>query len=122
MESVVPRVNYFNDGYKGAKSLVKKVAKLDALMAANDLQGIGAIRALKELRIPVPKKIKVMSLTGLSIGGMLDNAMTSMEMPSKEMGVRIARLIIEDIEASAEHKHNLQHLVFSPTLIERETT
>ena len=122
VESVVPRVNYFNDGYKGAKSLVKNVAKLDALMAANDLQGIGAIRALKELRIPVPKKIKVMSLTGLSIGGMLDNAMTSMEMPSKEMGVRIARLIIEDIEASAEHKHNLQHLVFSPTLIERETT
>lgn len=121
-ESIVPRVNYFNDGYKGAQSLAKKVAQLDALMAANDLQGIGAIRALKELKIPVPQKIKVMSLTGLSIGGMLDNAMTSMEMPAKEMGVRIARMIIEDIEAGPDDKPSLQHLVLPPTLIERETT
>ena len=41
----------------------------------------------------------VISLTGHAIGGMLETAMTSMELPGREMGQWAADMILEDIEA-----------------------
>ena len=85
-------------------------------MVAADMQGIGVLRALKESGKKVPKEVKVISLTGHAIGGMLETAMTSMELPGREMGQRAADMILEDIEAADEH------MVFGTNLIERETT
>lgn len=39
-----------------------------------------------------------------------------------EMGEKASAMIIEEIEASAEHKPSPQHLVFSAVLVEREST
>ncbi|WP_070000384.1 LacI family DNA-binding transcriptional regulator [Cellulosilyticum sp. I15G10I2] len=117
-----PKGNYFKDGYDGAMQLLEEVTDLDAIIAAADMQGIGAIRALKERQIVIPKKVKVISLTGHSIGGMLETAMTSMEMPGREMGEQVTKMIVENIEAEPENKPCLRHVVFEASLVERETT
>ena len=65
---------------------------------------------------------RVMSLTGHSIGGMLETTITSMEMPAKDMGRRLVEMIIEDIEAKPGEKPSTQHVVFDTTLVEREST
>jgi len=121
-KSEAPLLNNFEDGYKGAVYLLKHYQGLDGLMAANDLQCLGALRALKDNKVAVPRKVKVISLTGVALGGMLTPSMTSMEMPGAEMGIKAARLIIDDIEAPADNKPSLQHLVCAPKLAERETT
>lgn len=121
-ESTLPQGNYFQDGYEGVSKLLEKDPELDAIVVAADLQGLGVLRALKERKIKVPEMIKVISLTGHSIGGMLETTMTSMEMPAKEMGARLTGLIVEQIDADAEHKPNRQHVVFDAHLVERETT
>lgn len=120
--SSLPKGNFFKDGYDGVLQLLEKAPEIDGIMVAVDMQGIGAIRALKERKIEIPEKIKVISLHGHSIGGMLETTMTSMEMPAKEMGEQVTKMIIKDIEAKREEKPSLQHLVFAASLVERETT
>lgn len=114
-------VNSLEYGYDCALELLEGNPKLDAIMAAVDIQGIGATRALKEKGY-LPHKVRVISLTGHIIGSMLETAMTSMEMPAYEIGTKAARMTIEDIEADSTKKSAPQHLVFNSSLVEREST
>ena len=70
----------------------------------------------------VPEDIRVMSLTGHEVGGMLPVSMTSMEMPAREMGAKAADMAIESIEAPDDQKPSPQHLRFSAVLVERDST
>ncbi|MFW6677330.1 LacI family DNA-binding transcriptional regulator [Lacrimispora sp. AGF001] len=121
-DSPFPPKDYFKNGYNGILELMEKDTALDGLMVAVDMQGLGAIRALKERGIKVPEEVKIISLTGHSIGGMLETAMTSMEVPAKEMGEEVTRMIISDIEGGPDKKNSPFHKVFEASLIERETT
>lgn len=114
-------VNSFEYGYECANQLIDDNYALDAIIACVDVQGLGARRALKERSIS-SSQIKVISLTGHAIGGMLRTSMTSMEMPAHEMGEKASAMIIEEIEAPSDHKPSPQHLVFSATLVQREST
>lgn len=108
-------------GYQCALDLIDQNPCLDAIMASVDAQGIGAMRALKENGIKIPEQIHLISLTGHIIGSMLETAMTSMEIPAHEIGKKAAQMTIEEIEAATEQKPSPQHLVFSSSLIERES-
>lgn len=117
-----PSVNSMEYGYQCTMELLELNPNLDAIMAAVDAQGIGALRALKEKSIRVPDQIKLISLTGHAIGNMLETTMTAMEMPAREIGIKATRMVIDEIEDSANQSANPQHLIFSSTLAEREST
>jgi LacI family transcriptional regulator len=108
-------------GYECTLDLLEQNPDLDGIMVAADAQGIGAMRALKENGLKVPEQVKLISLTGHVIGRMLETTMSSMEVPAREMGANAARITIEEIEAPAEQKPSPQNLVFSPSLVERES-
>ena len=114
--------NSFAYGYQCAQQLLDLTPRLDAIMTAVDVQGLGAMRALTEQGIRVPDQIRLLSLTGHAVGGMLQTAMTSLEIPAHEMGEKITHMIIEEIEALSGHKPSPQHLVFNASLVEREST
>ena len=114
--------NSFEYGYQCAGQLLDENPKLDAIMAAVDVQGLGAMRAIKERGLRVPEDIRLVSLTGHKVGGMLETSMTSLEVPSREMGEKVAKMLIEEIEAPTGQKPSPQHLVFAAKLVEREST
>lgn len=122
IESKSKKESYFEDGYTGAKKLLEKDPDIDGIIVAADMHGIGVIRYLKEQKITIPDQIKVMSLTGHSIGGMLETAMTSVELPSQEIGELITKSIVKDIEAPKNVKRIPVHQELGVTLVERETT
>ena len=101
--------NKVHYGMNCADKLLDQYPALDGLLASVDSQGFGAIR------------IKVMSLTGIRLGGFLETAMTAMEVPAGEIGETAAEIIIKDIESKAERR-TVKNLVFNSTLVERETT
>jgi len=115
-------VNSFEYGYESTSQLLNETPDLDAVIAAVDVQGLGVIRVLTELGIPIPEQVSVISLTGHAVGGMLETSMTSMEMPAHEMGEKAAQMVINGIEAPSDKKPSPQHLTFSTTLIVREST
>lgn len=114
--------NTFEYGYQCTEELLEICPDLDAIMAAVDIQGLGAMRALKAHGIRVPDQVRLMSMTGHSIGALLETAMTSLEIPAREMGEKALRMILDEIEADAGAKPSAQHLVFPASLVEREST
>ena len=119
-ESMIP-TNTFEYGFQCAEELLDSNFALDAMIVAIDIQGIGAIRALKERGLPIPDDMKLVSLTGHSIGGMLETTMTSMEIPAHEMGRKAAGMVVEAVETKGRPQ-DISHLVFDPVLIERESS
>lgn len=113
--------NSFEYGYRCTEALLDQNPALDAIMAAVDVQGIGAMRALKERGKRVPEEIRLISLTGHSIGGLLETPMTALEIPAREMGEKATRMLIDEIEAPADAKPAPQHLTFPAALVERES-
>lgn len=114
-------VNSFEYGLECANQLLDNVPELDAIIACVDIQGMGALRAIKEAGKDY-QTVRVLSLTGHQIGAMLQTTMTSMEMPAHEMGMKAAQMIIEDIAAPDNQKPGIQHLTVNAILKERETT
>ncbi len=115
-------VTSFGYGYESANQLLDENPALDAIIAAVDVQGLGAIRAVAERGLKIPDQIKIMSLTGHRVGRMLETTMTSMEMPAFQMGESAAKLAIEAIEADPKHKPARRHINFATMLVEREST
>lgn len=109
-------------GYDCAIKLIDENMKIDAILAATDAQGMGAIRALKDNGLRTPVDVMVLSMTGHRVGDMLETSLTSMELPGMEIGEKAADMVINAIEADEKHKPAVQHLTFSATLAERETT
>lgn len=114
--------NSFEYGFQCAEQLLNNNFLLDGIITAVDVQGIGALRALKERHLSAPDDVKVISLTGYAIGGMLETTMTSIEIPSFEMGQKAARMLIDEINSSPKQTSSVQHLVFDTKLKEREST
>lgn len=114
--------NSFEYGFQCASQLLDENPKLDAIMAAVDIQGLGAMRAIKEYGLHVPEDIRLVSLTGHSVGKMLETSMTSFEVPAREVGEKVTQMLIEEIEAPSDQKPSPQHLVFPASLVEREST
>lgn len=119
-ESMIP-TNTFEYGFQCAEELLDSNFALDAMIVAVDIQGIGEIRALKERGLLIPDDMKLVSLTGHSIGGMLETTMTSMEIPAHEMGRKAAGMVVEAVETKGRPQ-DISHLVFDPVLIERESS
>lgn len=116
------KVNSFGYGYECACALLDENPELDAIIAAVDVQGLGAIRAAAERGKRIPEDLKIISLTGHRVGRMLETTMTSLEMPAFDMGKTAANLAIEEIEADSKHKSAHRHISFSSSLVEREST
>lgn len=114
--------NSFEYGFCCAESLLEANPALDGMIVSVDIQGLGAIRALKEREIAIPGEVRLMSLTGHFIGKMLETTMTSMEIPAHEMGMKATQMLIEEIESATDKKPSPQHLVFDTVLVEREST
>ncbi len=109
-------------GYDCSVKLIDENMELDAILAATDAQGMGAIRALKDNGLHTPQDVRVLSMTGHRVGDMLETSLTSVELPGFEIGQKAAAMVIEAIESDDKHKPAVQHLAFSATLIEREST
>ncbi len=110
----------FDYGLVCTKKLFAQESGTDGVLASLDIQGLGAERALKLMGKRIPEDVKLISLTGISLGGYLETTMTSMEVPAKEMGREAVNMLIRDIETKG--KRPVKHTVYSSTLVGREST
>ncbi|MBP3914052.1 MAG: LacI family DNA-binding transcriptional regulator [Lachnospiraceae bacterium] len=109
-------------GYDCTLKLLDENARLDAVLAATDSQGMGAMRALNDNGLSIPDQMRVLSMTGHMVGDMLVPSLTSMELPGFELGSRSAEMLIRSIESDAKRKPSVQHLTLSANLVKREST
>ena len=68
--------------------VLKKRIRFDAIQASNDQAAIGAIKALNDHRISVPKDVAVCGYDNLFPGTLITPAITTVSVPGYEMGVK----------------------------------
>lgn len=89
-----------------------------AYFVSSDLMAIATLRALSGMGIPVPDRVGVMGLTNLEMSRYSNPPLTTVNIPTEEMGAAAARLLLQRIEGD----DSLPRRVLFPTeLIIRES-
>lgn len=97
-DSYVATVPLSSDGgYKGAKELVKRQTEITAIFCSNDITAIGAMRALKDEGLNIPKDMSVISIDDIDTAQYLSPMLTTIHIPIEEMGQTTAKILIDRI-------------------------
>jgi len=91
-------------GYHAAKKFLAVPDRPKAIFAANDLMALGAIYAVQEAGLNVPKDLAVVGYDDREIASISKPTITTVCPPSFEMGQLAAQLILDRIENQNEIK------------------
>lgn len=84
-----------DSGYQAAQELLSLQEKPTAIFAANDIMALGAIYAIQEAGLHVPDDIAVVGYDDRDFAAWIRPALTTIRMPSYEMGQAAARLLLK---------------------------
>ena len=80
-------------GYQALLRLLQIRDPPTAIFAIDDLLAIGAMRALKELKIQIPIDMAIVGNTNLQLSAFVDPPLTTVSAPAYEMGVRAIEIL-----------------------------
>jgi LacI family transcriptional regulator len=83
-------------GYYAAKRLISK--EIDGIFAANDEMAIGAIRAVQESGLSVPKDIAIIGFDDIAASSTTNPPLTTVRQPLGTFGNKLVELLIDQIE------------------------
>ena len=101
-------------GYHATRSLIANNITFNALFAASDLIAIGAIRALKEANINVPKDVAVIGFDNISIASYINPPLTTIEQNTTIAGQMLVENLLKLIRCE-----QVQSTLLPPRLIAR---
>lgn len=86
------------NGYQGAKKLLDTGCDATACFCANDITAIGAMRALQEAGLSIPRDVSIISIDDIETAQYLNPMLTTVHIPVEEMGQMAAKILIDRIE------------------------
>ena len=108
-------------GYVAAKRLLADGVKFTALIAFNDISAIGAISALREFGLEVPRDVSVVGFDDVYEARFNNPALTTIRQPLRKMGELGAKHLLEKITAGANANFP-NEVTVEPELIVRQST
>lgn len=108
-----------NKAFEETKQLLEIEPDVDGIFVANDVMGVGVLKAIKALNKRVPKDISVISFDGIELGTISTPSLTTMAQPIYHIGKRAAEILIQKIEHPKTKVQSEEHEV---TLTIREST
>jgi LacI family transcriptional regulator len=109
-----------DSGYEGMRKMLQLLPLPDGVFCYNDPVAIGAIKAIVEAGLELPKDIAVVGAGNVHYGDMLAVPLTTVDQGTCRIGGLAAELLIARI-ASKRPLHPKQILI-PPRLVEREST
>lgn len=107
-------------GYEKTLELLAMRKPPDALFTCNHLLTVGALKAIKEKKLRIPKDIALIGFDDLPWTSCFDPPLTMIAQPTHALGVAAAKIMIE----SLKYKKRMQKskkLILEPKLIVRES-
>ena len=108
----------YQDGYNATQQLIAGGRKFTALFAIADVMAIGAVRALHNNGLRVPRDVSVMGFDGLILGSYLIPQLSTVIQSAKQMAQRGVEILISQIEQGGHACHE----AVPYTLHHREST
>ncbi|HWS51618.1 MAG TPA: LacI family DNA-binding transcriptional regulator [Microbacterium sp.] len=103
-------------GYAAARKALDDDHRPDAIVAANDLIGIGVIRAAEDLGLVVPDDLAVTGVDNTELTGVVRPGLTSVDLGAEERGRVAAELLLARIAEPARPAHTV---AVAPSLVVR---
>ncbi len=118
-KSLVINADFTREGaYHAFHSFIKHGGQCTAVVACNDLMGVGCMNACRELGLDIPHDISIISLDNTDYCLCTNPAMTSVDMMQGQVGEEAARCIMNRI---LEKRNFQKNTAFSPMLIVRNS-
>ena len=108
----------YQDGYNATQKLIASGRRFTALFAEADVMAIGAIRALHNNGLRVPRDVSVMGFDGLPLGSFLVPQLSTVIQSAQLMAKRSVEILIDRIE----HGGTACHESVPYALSQREST
>lgn len=85
-----------DSGYIAVKSMMAKATQdATAYFCANDLTAIGAIKAMTEEGILIPKEMSIIGIDDIDTAQLISPSLTTIHIPLEEMGKTAAKLLLD---------------------------
>ena len=106
-------------GRNAVDQLLARHPDLDGIFAGNDLMAVGALKALHERGIQVPRQVKVCGFDGIGLTEITEPELTTVAQPIYEMGELAAQMLLAEIESGIRENKLIE---LGVTLIPRRST
>ena len=117
--SLIKEGNYMvESGYNAVMELVREGTRFTAILAANDLMALGALKALKELSIAVPNDVQLIGFDNIIYTQLCDPPLSTVQQPTIEMGKKAVNTLLNLIDG----KKVDFNITLQPRLVLRDTT
>ena len=70
----------------------------EAFFVSSDLMALAALRALSEMRVPVPQRVAVVGLTNLEMSRYANPPLTTVDLPTEAMGAAAAKRLLQRLD------------------------
>src|SRR6266446_85818 len=106
-------------GYEAARRLLARRRRPTAIFASNDQSAVGALDAVNEVGLDVPRDVSLMGYDNTALAALRHISLTTIHQPRNQIGEMAMRAVIRRIEnpSSAARRH-----VLAPALVVRDTT
>lgn len=104
--------------YHAFHNFIQQGRECTAVVACNDLMGIGCMNACQELGLDIPGDISIVSLDNTDYSLCTNPAMTSVDMMQGQVGEEAANFVMSRILDKRTYQKNM---AFSPVLVERHS-
>jgi DNA-binding LacI/PurR family transcriptional regulator len=108
-------------GYAVTRRLLARREPFTALFAFNDISAIGAIRALRENGLRVPKDVSVIGFDDIQSAEFQNPALTTVRQPLHQMGKIAAETLLRRITRPGQGSRTGQ-ITVKPEIVLREST
>lgn len=105
-------------GYNAVMELERNGVKYSAILAANDMMALGALKAVRELGYKVPDEVQIIGFDNIEFSQYCEPALSTVQQPTFEMGAKAVKLLVDLIDKNAA----VQPERLIPKLLMRKTT
>jgi DNA-binding LacI/PurR family transcriptional regulator len=91
-------INTQESGYEAMHKLLESSPIPTAVFVANDLDAIGAMKAVKEKGLKIPEDISLIGFDDIQLASFTEPSLTTVRQPIYEMGTTAINLLVQLIE------------------------
>jgi DNA-binding LacI/PurR family transcriptional regulator len=106
-------------GYPVVQQLLSSGGTFTALVAFNDMSAIGAIRALQDVGLSVPRDVSVIGFDDIKVAAFNNPRLTTIRQPLSNMGRIAAQCVLSQLNGSEPFR---KVIMVEPELAVREST
>ncbi|HEY5255374.1 MAG TPA: LacI family DNA-binding transcriptional regulator [Acidobacteriaceae bacterium] len=108
-------------GYNDARALLRLRNRPTAIFAQNDLMAMGALLAIRELKLRCPRDVSVIGFDDLDVTELMDPPLSSIRQPGYQMGATAVRMLLDRVNVDEVRASPGLHRVLETELRIRES-